>query len=61
MVHLVKPESVLKGLLFDGDLIIALDNDDTTTWNAHTITRVISQRSKLYRKVTVLGKVNVQC
>jgi len=61
VVHLVKPESVLKGLLFDGDLIIALDNDDTTAWNAHTITRVISQRSKLYRKITVLGKVNMQC
>ena len=61
LVYSVKPGSVMAGMLFDGDLIIALDDENTTKWSAHTITKMIEQKSRSYRKITVLGRFNVQC
>jgi hypothetical protein len=57
IVHSVKKESVLEGLVFEGDLIIALDDEDTSTWSAHNLTKVVASRSKFERKITVLSTV----
>ena len=57
IVHSVKSESVLEGLVFEGDLIIALDDEDTTTWSAHNLTKLVASRSKCERKITLLSSV----
>ena len=55
IVHSVKPGSVLEGLLFEGDLIVAVDDEDTSEWSAHSLTRLMAKKSKFERKITVLS------
>jgi hypothetical protein len=46
---------VLEGLVFAGDLIVALDDEDTSDWSAHNLTRLVASKSKCERKITVLS------
>ena len=59
IVHSVKTASVLEGLVFEGDLIIALDDEDTSAWSAHNLTKLVASRSKFERKITVLSTVSL--
>ncbi|KAL3802056.1 hypothetical protein HJC23_010812 [Cyclotella cryptica] len=58
IVHSVKDESVLEGLVFAGDLIIALDDEDTSNWSAHHLTKYVAAKSKCERKITILSMVS---
>ena len=55
IIHSVKEGSVLEGLVFAGDLIVALDDEDTSDWSAHNLTRLVASKSKCERKITVLS------
>ena len=57
IVHSVKDESVLEGLVFAGDLIVGLDDEDTSSWSAHHLTKLVASKSKCERKITVLSVV----
>jgi hypothetical protein len=57
IVHSVKGESPLEGLIFKGDLIVAIDNEDTKEWSAHYLTKLVAKKSKMARKFTVLRPV----
>ena len=54
VVHSIKDNSPLLGLIFTGDMIVAIDDEDTTGWSAHYLTRLVAQKSKVTRKLTVL-------
>lgn len=41
IVHNVKPNSPLEGLIFKGDLVIAVDDEDTREWSAHYLTKLM--------------------
>ena len=41
IVHSVKPNSPLDGLIFKGDLVIAVDDEDTREWSAHYLTKLM--------------------
>ena len=58
VVHSTKENSPLLGLIFTGDLIVAIDDEDTTGWSAHYLTRLVAQKSKATRKITVLRSAN---
>jgi hypothetical protein len=58
VVHSTKDNSPLLGLIFTGDLIVAIDDEDTTGWSAHYLTRLVAQKSKATRKITVLRSAN---
>lgn len=58
VVHSIKDNSPLFGLIFKGDMIVAIDDEDTTGWSAHYLTRLVAQKSKLTRKLTVLRSAN---
>ena len=34
--------------------MVAIDDEDTTGWSAHYLTRLVAQKSKVTRKLTVL-------
>lgn len=53
-MHSVKPTSPLEGLIFKGDLVIAVDDEDTREWSAHYLTKLVAKKSKFKRKITVL-------
>jgi hypothetical protein len=57
IVHSVEGGSPLEGLIFKGDLIVAIDNEDTREWSAHNLTKSIVKKSKMARKFTVLRPV----
>ena len=59
IVHSVKSGSVLAGLVFEGDLIIALDEENTSEWTAHNLTKLVASRSKCERAITVLSSVAI--
>lgn len=59
IVHSVKAGSVLEGLVFEGDLIISLDDEDTTNWSAHNLTKLVASRSKFERRITLLSGVTL--
>jgi len=54
IVHGVKVGSPLEGLIFKGDLIVAIDDEDTREWSAHFLTKLVAKKSKMTRKITVL-------
>lgn len=58
VVHSIKDNSPLLGLIFTGDMIVAIDDEDTTGWSAHYLTRLVAQKSKVARKLTVLRSAN---
>ena len=41
IVHSVTPASPLDGLVFKGDLVIAVDGEDTREWSAHFLTKLL--------------------
>jgi hypothetical protein len=41
IVHSVKPTSPLDGLIFKGDLVVAVDGEDTREWSAHYLTKLM--------------------
>jgi len=53
-VHTVKERSSLKGHIFPGDLIIALDNVDTRTFTAEQVMKAMAAKCGFERKITVL-------
>ena len=59
IVHHVKPTSPLEGLIFKGDLIVAVEIEsepphDTREWSAHYLTKLVAMNSQYDRKITVL-------
>ncbi|KAL3774441.1 hypothetical protein HJC23_000157 [Cyclotella cryptica] len=57
IVHSVRDDSPLKGLVFPGDLIVALDDEDTSELSSHNLTKLVASRSKFERKITALSDV----
>ena len=53
-VHSIKGGSSLEGLIVKGDLILAVDDEDTTEWSAHYLTKLVAKKSNMTRKITVL-------
>ena len=53
-VHSIKGGSSLEGLIVKGDLIHAVDDEDTTEWSAHYLTKLVAKKSNMTRKITVL-------
>lgn len=56
VVHSVKDESPLRGLLFPGDLIEALDNMDVSRISSSNLTKLMVSKSNYERKITVLSE-----
>jgi len=54
IVHSVKPTSPLEGLMFKGDLVVAVDGENTREWSAHYLTKLVAKKSRFERKITVL-------
>ena len=57
IVHSVKPTSPLDGLIFKGDLVVAVDGEDTREWSAHYLTKLVAKKSREERRFTVLRTV----
>lgn len=55
VVHTVKPDSPLKGLLFVGDIIVAIDDVDTKAMSATSITSLMVKTAAQERTLTVLS------
>lgn len=56
VVHSMKPTSPLLGLISGGDLIVGLDDMDTRSMTAATLTRLMAKRShQAERKITLLA------
>ena len=55
VVHHVNNASALKGKIFPGDLIVAIDNVDTRAMSASAITGLMIKTAKQKRRLTVLG------
>ncbi len=53
-IHSVKPGSALEGKLFQGDLVVAVDDTDTRTFNAVDVMEMMTQRSDSERKITII-------
>lgn len=56
IIHSVKDESPLEGLLFPGDLIEALDSMDISHLSSSSLTKLMVSRSNHERKITVLSE-----
>ena len=58
-VHSLKPTSPMLGLMNPGDLIVALDDVDTRSMNAATLTRLMAKKAnQKERKITLLANEN---
>jgi hypothetical protein len=55
VVHHVNNASALKGKIFPGDIIVAIDNIDTRAMSASAITGLMIKTAKQKRRLTVLG------
>jgi C-terminal processing protease CtpA/Prc len=53
-VHEVREGSPLTGQVFPGDLIIAIDDDDTRALGADQVMKMMAERSDYERKISVL-------
>jgi len=53
-IHSVKPGSVLRGKIFAGDLIVAVNDTDTRSWSAEDVLGLMSSGNHAERKLTVL-------
>mmetsp|Transcript_22703 Transcript_22703/g.53635 ORF Transcript_22703/g.53635 Transcript_22703/m.53635 type:complete len:321 (-) Transcript_22703:61-1023(-) len=53
-VHTVKEESRMKGEIFPGDLIIAVDGVDTRTFTAEEVMEIMASKGDQKRKISVL-------
>jgi C-terminal processing protease CtpA/Prc len=54
VVHSINPKSPLEGTLFPGDIIVAIDDEDTRAMSAAAITAIMVRTANLRRKLTVL-------
>ena len=54
-IHTIKPNSPVEGLLFVGDIIVAVNNTNTRKSKADEITRLLRVTVKEERKITVLS------
>ena len=54
IVNRVKDTSPLVGLIFKGDLVVAVDGEDTREWSAHYLTKLVAKKSSCERKFTVM-------
>ena len=57
VVHEVKAGSPLEGVVFPGDRIIAVDDNDTRSMTASAVTKVMAKKMDQRRKITVLSVV----
>lgn len=57
IVHSVRDDSPLRGILFPGDLIVALDDENTSGLSSHNLTKLVASKSKFERKITALSEV----
>lgn len=55
VVHTVKPDSPLKGVLFVGDIIVAIDDVDTKAMTATSITSLMVKTAAQERTLTILS------
>eukprot|EP00985_Skeletonema_marinoi_P021423 scaffold13136_cov88-Skeletonema_marinoi.AAC.1 len=58
IVHSIKGDSPLVGQVFAGDYIVAVDDEDTSDWTAHNVTKLVAQKSGRVRKLTLLSKIS---
>eukprot|EP00984_Skeletonema_dohrnii_P014675 scaffold6198_cov90-Skeletonema_dohrnii-CCMP3373.AAC.1 len=58
IVHSIKDDSPLIGQVFAGDYIVAVDDEDTSDWSAHNVTKLVAQKSGRVRKLTLLSKIS---
>lgn len=56
VVHQVNPKSPLQGLMFPGDIIVAVDDVDTRAMTASAITALMVRTSAVRRTLTVLSE-----
>jgi len=54
IVHSIKESSPLEGLIFKGDLVVAVDDEDTREWSAHFLTKLVAKKSRHVRKLSVM-------
>lgn len=57
VVHEVKGGSPLEGVIFAGDRIIAVDDNDTRSMTASAVTKMMAKKMDKKRKITVLSVV----
>jgi len=55
VVHSIKADSPLVGKVFTGDYIVAVDDEDTSNWSAHYVTKLVARKSGSVRKLTLLS------
>ena len=55
VVHSIKSDSPLVGKVFTGDYIVAVDDEDTSDWSAHYVTKLVARKSGSVRKLTLLS------
>ena len=55
VVHSIKGDSPLVGKVFIGDYIIAVDDEDTSDWSAHYVTKLVARKSGSVRKLTLMS------
>jgi len=58
IVHSIKGDSPLVGQVFAGDYIVAVDDEDTSDWSAHNVTKLVAQKSGRVRKLTLMSKIS---
>jgi hypothetical protein len=56
VVHTINPGSPLEGVLFPGDIIVAIDDIDTRAMNASAITALMVRTANVRRKLTVVSE-----
>jgi hypothetical protein len=56
-IHSLKRKSALNGVLFEGDLIVAVDGQDTREWGAEKLTHYVATKSRYERKITIMRSV----
>merc|ERR1712232_201600 len=59
VVHDVKSGSPLEGVLFRGDRIIMIDDEDTRTLTASAVTKIMARKMNVQRTITVLSSVKI--
>ncbi len=55
IVHSIKDDSPLVGKVFAGDYIVAIDDEDTSDWSAHNVTKLVARKNDSIRKLTLLS------
>ncbi len=60
IVHSVKSTSPLSNMLMPGDLIVALDGEDTISMTAPQLTSMMGSKSHMIRRLTVVRLVKFQ-